>query len=113
MKTLSISVLASLLLLGCTTAPPVQHGQEDIWVAISFMRGPENNEIHALISNNLYYDLISGKRKEGWLELNDVHWVEDGKLVSQSKAGSRWHYSNKSIIRIESINRIIPSAESN
>jgi hypothetical protein len=113
MKSLLIPILSSFLLLGCTTTPTVGHGHEDIWVAVSFTRGPENNEVHALISKNLYHDLITGRRKEGWLELNDVHWVEDGKLVPQSKAGSRWHYSNKSVIRIENINRIIPAAESN
>ena len=111
----SIIPLAILcgLFVGCSSPySNVVPADNDIWVSISFERGPENDNVNARLAKSVFDDLTSGRAKRGWLELSKVFWEANGRLLPLRVAGAKWGYGDRYILRIESINRIIPlSAE--
>ncbi|MFZ1747545.1 MAG: hypothetical protein WAU17_16640 [Nitrospirales bacterium] len=111
----AIMVLAILVgfFVECSSAySNVDPAANDIWVSISFQRGPENDNPAGLLAKSVFDDVTSGLIRDGWLELRQVHWQANGRLVPLRVAGAAWGYGDRYIFRIESINRIIPlSAE--
>ncbi|MCA9469942.1 MAG: hypothetical protein KC643_31470 [Nitrospira sp.] len=113
----AITALAIPLLLGLFVESSfaysnVEPAANDIWVSISFQRGPFNDSPNGLLAKSVFDDVTSGRIQHGWLELHEAYWEVNGRLVPLRIAGAQWGYSDRIIFPIEAINRIIPlSAE--
>ena len=111
-----VLIIAGVILFfqGCVEVDSIKHGSNvqqtdrDIWLSISFQKGPVNDSVTAKILKPFYNKIMSGKITTGWLELKNVQWASKGKFERQSIAAKGWGYSDTMTIRIESINWVIP-----
>lgn len=85
--------------------------KDDVWVSISYKFGYNTTEAITLLDKGVYNQIVTGKLNKGWLELRNVYWAVEGKLVPQVIAGKAWGYGNTSIIKVADIHRITPMSK--
>ena len=113
MKHFLVLILLTLTLAGCSSddIPQPTQTKSDIWLEMRFLHGDKTETVVVLLPKGTFNAIVSGEQKSGWLELKNVYWHRDGLGTPQEIAGKQWGYGKNYIIKIESIDRMIPLSE--
>ena len=107
MKALLLLGIA-VILSGCATNQysNVKPKTEDVWTEITYGTHPEDCDwVIAKIEMETFNKITSGRVIQGWLELENCYWSEEGQFNPVIESGKEWGYSGNQIIRIEDISR--------